>query len=275
MVWDRDHQLPDTEPATSAEVIDILTRAMKRDLGVTEVGWLSRFHCEERQVARYRHRRVFLAGDAAHVHSPMGGQGMNTGIQDAANLAWKLDAALGGAADEILDTYQTERHPIGRRVLLQSGLMARGVTLQPRIARSMRNLLARNLLRMPAIRDTVAGSFAGTELRYPRRRGEHPLVGARATEVPLVEGRLTELQRSPGFVLIREHGSPPTASPALLEAERRDSGPALLVRPDGYVTWAGASADRQAWSARLAWWTQPVSNTDYTSANAKLHALHT
>ena len=135
MVWDRHHQVPDAEPVSPAEVIDVLTRAMGRDLGVREVGWLSRFHCDERQVAEYRYGRVFLAGDAAHVHSPMGGQGMNTGIQDAANLAWKLDAVLGGAPDDVLDTYQSERHPIGRRVLLQSGLMARGVTLHPRIAR--------------------------------------------------------------------------------------------------------------------------------------------
>ena len=127
MVWDRHHQVPDTEPASAAEVIDVLTRAMGRDLGVREVGWLSRFHCDERQVAQYRYGRVFLAGDAAHVHSPMGGQGMNTGIQDAANLAWKLDAVLGGAPEDVLDTYQSERHPIGRRVLRQSGLMARGV----------------------------------------------------------------------------------------------------------------------------------------------------
>ncbi len=96
----------------------MLNRAMGRDLGVREVGWLSRFHCDERQVAEYRHGRVFLAGDAAHVHSPMGGQGMNTGIQDAANLAWKLDAVLGGAPDDVLDTYHSERHPIGKRVLV-------------------------------------------------------------------------------------------------------------------------------------------------------------
>ncbi|MDT5065633.1 MAG: hypothetical protein QOK02_1788, partial [Mycobacterium sp.] len=185
MVWERCHQVPDTEPVDAAEVIGVLNRAMERDLGVREVGWLSRFHCDERQVNRYRCGRVFLAGDAAHVHSPMGGQGMNTGIQDAANLAWKIDAVLAGASDDILDTYHAERHPIGKRVLFQSGLMARGVPLRPRIARGLRNLIAPRLLRRPRVRDTVAGSFAGTELRYPHERGQHRIVGTRATEIRL------------------------------------------------------------------------------------------
>ena len=255
MVWDRHHQVPDTEPASPAEVTDVLTRAMGRDLGVREVGWLSRFHCDERQVAEYRHGRVFLAGDAAHVHSPMGGQGMNTGIQDAVNLAWKLDAVLGGAPADVLDTYQSERHPIGRRVLRQSGLMARGATLHPRIGRGIRNLLAPRLLRMPRVRDAVAGSFAGTELRYAHRRGENPLVGTRATEIPLLEGPLTRLQRFAGFVLIREHGAAPADIPGLVEAERADAGPAVLVRPDGYIACAGASSDRGALSAALSRWT--------------------
>jgi hypothetical protein len=258
MVWDRQHQVPDSEPVSPAEVIDVLTRAMGRDPGVREVGWLSRFHCDERQVARYRYDRVLLAGDAAHVHSPMGGQGMNTGIQDAVNLAWKLDAVLGGAPDDVLDTYQSERHPIGRRVLLQSGLMARGVTLHPRIARAMRNLLAPRLLRVPRIRDAVAGSFAGTELRYPHRRGEDRLVGTRATEIPLQQGRLTRLQRSAGFVLIRECGATTADIATLVEAERTDTGPAVLVRPDGYVAWVGGGTDRGLRDALTTWFGPPT-----------------
>ncbi len=239
MVWDRDHQVPDTEPVDDGEIADVLTRAMRTDFGVIDIGWKSRFHCDERQVERYRHGRVFLAGDAAHVHSPMGGQGMNTGIQDAANLAWKLDAVLGGADDRLLDTYHDERHPIGKRVLIQSGLIARAVTLHPRPARWLRNLLAPKLLRIPAIRDLVAGSFAGTTLRYGRRGP----VGTRATQIPLVEGRLTELQRTGGFVLVREHGATPVEALGMLQAELADDGPAVLVRPDGYIAWAGASAE--------------------------------
>ncbi|MGN6335647.1 FAD-dependent oxidoreductase [Mycobacterium sp.] len=238
LVWDRDHQLPDDAPADDAEIIDVLARAMGTDYGVTQIGWKSRFHCDERQVARYRHGRVFLAGDAAHVHSPMGGQGMNTGIQDAANLAWKLDAALGGADDGLLDTYQNERHPIGKRVLLQSGMIARGATLHRRSAIWLRNLLVPNLFRIPTVQDFVAGSFAGTALRYGRRG----LVGTRAAAIPLVAARLTQLQRGSGYVFIREHGAAPIEVPGVQQAERADHGPAVLVRPDGYIAWAGASA---------------------------------
>jgi 2-polyprenyl-6-methoxyphenol hydroxylase-like FAD-dependent oxidoreductase len=260
MLWDRHHQVPDSEAVTAAEVVDILTRAMKRDVGVTDISWLSRFHCDERQVDQYRCGRVFLAGDAAHVHSPMGGQGMNTGIQDAANLAWKITAVLDGADDHVLQTYHAERHPIGKRVLQQSGLMARSVTLHPRVARGARNLLARCLLSVPLVRDTVVGSFAGTELRYPRRRHDHLLVGARATEIPLNEGKLTALQRASGFILIREREAPATCCHALGEAQRRDAGPAVLVRPDGYIAWAGLSTDRAAWEACLTWWTRPAND---------------
>jgi 2-polyprenyl-6-methoxyphenol hydroxylase-like FAD-dependent oxidoreductase len=255
MVWDRKNQVLDSEPAPPIELVDVLGRAMGRDLGVREVGWLSRFHCDERQVAQYRYGRVFLAGDAAHVHSPMGGQGMNTGIQDAANLAWKLDAVIGGAPDDVLDTYQSERHPIGKRVLRQSGLMARGVTLHPRIARRLRDLLAPRLLRLPRVRDAVAGSFAGTELRYPHKRGEDRLVGTRATEIPLRQGKLTHLQRSAGFVLICERGAEPVDVAGLVEAERTHAGPAVLVRPDGYIAWVGLSSDREGVISALSAWT--------------------
>jgi FAD binding domain len=187
----------------------------------------------------------------------MGGQGMNTGIQDAANLAWKIDAALAGADDTVLDTYHDERHPIGKRVLLQSGLMARGVTLHPRLARGLRNLVAPRLLRASRVRDAVAGSFAGTSLRYPHRSDESPLVGTRATQIPLTQGRLTQLQRVlPGFVFVRERGATPVDAGELFQAERVDQGPAVLVRPDGYLAWAGDSTDRSAWAAALARWTR-------------------
>jgi 2-polyprenyl-6-methoxyphenol hydroxylase-like FAD-dependent oxidoreductase len=269
MVWDRKHQAPDSQWVDSEEIESILTRAMNADLGLSEVGWKSRFHCDERQVEQYRHGRVFLAGDAAHVHSPMGGQGMNTGIQDAANLAWKIDAALAGADDAVLDSYQDERHPIGKRVLLQSGMMARGVTLHPRVARGMRNMLAPRILRIPRIRDAVAGSFAGTTLRYPHRADESALVGTRATQIPLIRERLTQLQREPGFVLIRECGRPAVGVTDLHQAERADAGPAVLVRPDGYIAWAGDSANCTQWLDALARWTAPAARPRVVPATAQ------
>jgi 2-polyprenyl-6-methoxyphenol hydroxylase-like FAD-dependent oxidoreductase len=258
MTWDRAHQVPDGEPVSEEEITDVLNRAMGRDVGITGISGRSRFHCDERQVTQYRTGRVFLAGDAAHVHSPMGGQGMNTGIQDAANLAWKLDAALGGAPDSVLDTYHSERHPIGQRVLRQSGLIMRAVTLRPGPARWLRDLLAPALLALPTVGDAIAGSFAGTELRYGHVREEHQLVGTRATEVPLTEGRLTEIQRQAGFVLIRTREEtvrqPSTARVTF--ARRTDEGPALLVRPDGYIAWVGSGdVANSSWHAALTRWT--------------------
>ena len=147
-----------------------------------------------------------------------------------------------------------ERHPVGKRVLLQSGLMARCVTLHPRVACGLRNLLLPKLLRVPRVRDEVAGSFAGTTLRYAHRAGESALVGTRATQIPLLQERLTELQREPGFVLIRESGRSPADVIDLHQAERPDSGPAVLVRPDGYIAWAGDSANRSEWLEVLARW---------------------
>ncbi len=267
MLWDRHNQVPDSARVGQDEIAAALAKAVGADLGVLEVGWKSRFHCDERQVEQYRHGRVFLAGDAAHVHSPMGGQGMNTGIQDAANLAWKLDAVLGGADDSVLDSYHEERHPIGRRVLRQSGLMARGVTLHPRVARAIRNLLAPKVLRIPRVRDVVAGSFAGTTLRYAHLARESALVGTRATQIPLTQDPLTQVQREPGFVLIRERGAAVVDVTDLHQAQRTDSGPAVLVRPDGYIAWVGDSVDTSEWLAALGRWTGPARHSGAVADN--------
>ncbi|MBD3004093.1 hypothetical protein [Streptomyces sp. 5-10] len=114
----------------------------------------------------------------------------------------------------------------------------RAVTLGPRPARWLRDRLAPAVLGVGRVRDTIAGGFTGVTLRYPRGRRQHALVGTRATEVPLAEGRLTELQRAGGFLLIRQRGAS-SVDTEVAQAERTDSGPALLVRPDGYVAWAG------------------------------------
>ena len=129
--WDRRHPQPDSAPVDLDEVRAVTRRALGTDFGMHDPRWMSRFHCDERQVTRYRVGRVFLAGDAAHVHTPAGGQGMNTGIQDAANLSWKLAAAVqGGAPAALLDSYHGERHPVGRMVLRSSGALIRLVMIR-------------------------------------------------------------------------------------------------------------------------------------------------
>lgn len=113
--WNRAHDVPDSEPLDLDEIKEIARLALGKDFGMYDARWMSRFHSDERQAPAYRVGRVFLAGDAAHVHTPAGGQGMNTGLQDAANLSWKLAQVINGhAAPGLLDTYQAERHPVGR-----------------------------------------------------------------------------------------------------------------------------------------------------------------
>jgi 2-polyprenyl-6-methoxyphenol hydroxylase-like FAD-dependent oxidoreductase len=131
--------------------------------------WLSRFHISQRQVGRYRHGRVFLAGDAAHVHSPLGGQGMNAGIQDACNLAWKLALACAGRGrPELLDTYQAERHPIGKALLHGTGNLTRIVTLRNPIAAGLRDRIAALLLSFDAVQDRVRAQLTQLGLNYRR-----------------------------------------------------------------------------------------------------------
>ena len=152
--------------------------------------FLSRFHSDERQVPTYRVGRVFLAGDAAHCHSPAGGQGMNTGIQDAANLGWKLAAVVDGwGDDQLLDTYDAERHPVGRQVLRSSGLLVRLALIRPRWARAVRDTVAYALLSVPA--DLAAGRRDDLRDRpsLPGAAGHGPPRRHRAPDVALAEGR--------------------------------------------------------------------------------------
>ena len=131
----------------------------------------------------------------------------------------------------------------------------------------------RNCFALPFVRDAVAGRFAGTTLRYPRQRGQNRLVGTRATEIPLRQGTLTHVQRTAGFVLIREEGAAPVGVPRLVEAERPDAGPPVLVRPDGYIAWVGASSDREGLTKALGRWTgSQLSGRSNAAAAAEMPA---
>ncbi|REE96921.1 FAD-dependent monooxygenase [Thermomonospora umbrina] len=245
VAWDRRRQLPDDAPVALPEVREAMRRALGTDHGAHDARWMSRFHSDERQVERYRVGRVFLAGDAAHVHSPAGGQGMNVGLQDAANLGWKLAAVLQGRAPEsLLDSYHTERHPVGRMAVRGSGALLRVALIAPRSLRVVRGTLGRVFTKVPPLAGRIAGAVSGIDIAYPRPPDSHPLTGRRAPDVPLADGRrLYEALRTGRFVLV----TPPTSEAAATWADHADvhqaGGPTrhtVLVRPDAYIAWATA-----------------------------------
>ncbi|KKZ71443.1 FAD-dependent oxidoreductase [Streptomyces showdoensis] len=241
MGWDRTRQADDDEPVGLDEVREITRRALGSDLGMHDARWISRFHSDERQAPAYRSGRVFLAGDAAHVHSPAGGQGMNTGLQDAANLSWKLAAVLRGEArdpEALLDSYQAERHPVGATVLRSSGALVRLAMARTPLRRAARALATRLLGTLRPVAARAMGQISGIGIGYAS--------GARRVpDEPLREGRLYEALREGEFVLIGPAGAPaplPATAPvtpgrliraAWADPARRDT---LLVRPDGYTT---------------------------------------
>lgn len=236
---DRRVERPDDEPVTLDEVAGISRAVFGTDWGMRDPRWMSRFHSDERQVRRYRVGRAFLAGDAAHVHSPAGGQGMNTGLQDAANLGWKLAAVLNGTApDTLLDSYHAERHPVGRTVLRTSGGLIRAAMLRSRIARALRNRIVATVLGLPGPGRRIREQLTGIGIGYRRPRGAHRLVGTRAADVTGADGtRLYEALRGGHAVLVA-----PSGAPAPGPGVRTLAVPGVLpylVRPDGYVAWAG------------------------------------
>ncbi|MET8577611.1 FAD-dependent monooxygenase [Streptomyces sp. NPDC005012] len=244
--WRRGNDRPDSDPVGLEEVREIVRGALGSDFGMHDPRWMSRFHSDERQVPAYRVGRVLLAGDAAHVHSPAGGQGMNTGLQDAANLGWKLAAVLGGHADEaLLDTYHAERHPVGRMVLLASGALIRGALAHGPASRALRAAVLATADRVGPLRRRGTAMVSGVGVRYRRPRGAHRSVGARVPDVPLAGGgRLYEALRGGRFVLLAPPGLEVAPRGARLAVERwaapRDT--AVLVRPDGHVAWAAEAA---------------------------------
>jgi 2-polyprenyl-6-methoxyphenol hydroxylase-like FAD-dependent oxidoreductase len=245
IAWDRmREQAPLDEPVTEAEIRSAFARIAGEDFGMAEMRWSSRFLSERRQARRYRVDRVFLAGDAAHVHSPLGGQGMNTGIGDAMNLGWKLAEAVRGTAPAgLLDSYQAERHPVGTRVLRLTDAFNKLVLGTSALRRAFRRVAVTAILALPAGRRTMGGLLSGIGIRYARPRGAHRLVGRRMPDVDCGRQRLFELLRTGRFVLITK--TPVDVDlPGVACGVHGDPGlpAAILVRPDGYVAWASGMA---------------------------------
>jgi 3-(3-hydroxy-phenyl)propionate hydroxylase len=246
-----------TEP-TLCDLSEALVAACGTDYGIHNLTWISRFTDMSRQAAAYRKGRVLLAGDAAHVHSPVGGQGLNTGVQDAVNLGWKLAQVVKGTSPEgLLDTYHVERHPVAARVLRAT--MAQ-VALQRTDDRTeaLREIVL-ELLGMEETRKRIAAEISGLGIHYDLGEG-HPLVGRRMPDLDLVTPhgpmRIFTLLQNARPVLLNL-GAPgsfditPWSDRIKLVYAKYDgpwelpalglvSAPtAVLIRPDGYVAWVG------------------------------------
>lgn len=247
------------------------------DFGLRSARWISRFTDMARQAASYRRGRVLLAGDAAHVHPPQSGQGLNTGVQDAVNLGWKLAQVVEGISPErLLDTYHTERHPVGARVLHNT--MAQVALDRPdERHRALRDVVS-DLLAMDEPRRHVAAMLSGLDVRYDLGDG-HPVVGRRMPDLDLRTAggpaRVYELLHDARPVLLA------FGQPERFDVTRRsdrvrwlsaehdgewelpvlgavDAPPAVLIRPDGYVAWAGALADPELPRALATWFGSPA-----------------
>ncbi|WP_055490045.1 FAD-dependent monooxygenase [Streptomyces sp. TP-A0356] len=256
--WRRDRNVPDSAPLDLDEVREIVRRSLGHDYGMRDARWMSRFHSDERQAPAYRVGRVFLAGDAAHVHTPAGGQGMNTGLQDAANLSWKLAAVLHGHADPgLLDTYQSERHPVGRSVLRSSGGLVRLAMAERPWTLALRAALATLVSHVGPVRRRAMGQITGIGYAYAAPRGAHPLVGRRIPDVALTGGRLYEALRGGRFVLITPRAFDADGRKDRLTVGHWASGrrTTVLVRPDGYVAWAAEAPDAARVEEALVSWT--------------------
>jgi flavin-dependent dehydrogenase len=252
-----EHVGPTSEP-TLRDLSEALVVVYGTDYGVHSPTWISRFTDMTRQAATYRDRRVLLAGDAAHVHAPVGGQGLNTGVQDAVNLGWKLAQVVNRTAPEsLLDTYHAERHPVAARVLRNT--MAQVALRRPdERTKALRDTIA-ELLRMDEPRRRFAAMMSGLDIHYDLGEG-HPLLGRRMPDLSLVNAngslRVFTLLHDARPVLLNlgEPGAfditPWADRVQLIDAKyvgtwelpalgAVTAPTAVLIRPDGYVAWVG------------------------------------
>lgn len=246
------------------------------DFGVHDVSWISRFTDATRQAASYRAGRVLLAGDAAHVHSPAGGQGLNLGVHDAVNLGWKLAQVVRGTSPEsLLDTYQAERHPVTARALRVTMAQTAANRGDERTT-ALRESVA-ELLTMDEPRRRYAAMMSGLDVRYALGDG-HPLLGRRMPDLDLLTAdgprRVFALLHDARPVLLHlgEPGAPDVAPWAdrVRRVDARPEGPwelpvlgavpaptSVLIRPDGYVAWVGEGADHGLHDALTTWFGPP------------------
>jgi hypothetical protein len=235
-----------TVPPTLEEFKRQLRATAGTDFGVHSPRWLSRFGDATRQAERYRVGRVLLAGDAAHIHPPAGGQGLNLGVQDAFNLGWKLAAEIRGWAPEgLLDSYETERHPVAADVLNNSRAQMVLMSTEPG-PQAVRRLWS-ELMEFEEVRRYLIEKITAIGVRYDFGEGDdgHPLLGRRLRDVRLKErGRLYELMRGGRGLLLDLWGWLSVAGWGYGVGYVADESveldvPAVLLRPDGHVAWVG------------------------------------
>ena len=248
-----------TVPPTLEEFRQQLRRYAGTDFGAHSPRWLSRFGDATRQAERYRVGRVFLAGDAAHVHPPMGGQGLNLGIQDSFNLGWKLAAVLNGwAPGDLLDSYESERHPVAADVLNNTRAQMQLTTNEPG-PQAVRRLFAQ-LMDFNDVNRFLIEKITAIGIRYDVGAG-HALLGRRLRDVQLKQGRLFELLRTGNGLLLDQTGRLSADGWAdrvdhVVDVSDELDVPAVLLRPDGHVAWVGD--DQETLEATLATWFGPA-----------------
>ncbi|MET8366465.1 rifampin monooxygenase [Micromonospora sp. NPDC005252] len=229
-------------PPTIEEFQQQLRAYAGTDFGVHSPRWLSRFGDATRLAERYRVGRVLLAGDAAHIHPPTGGQGLNLGIQDAVNLGWKLAAAVNGSApDGLLDSYHAERHPVAADVLINT--RAQMFLLSPEPGQQAVRHLLSELMDFEDVNRYLIEKVTGLGVRYDFGAG-HELLGRHLRDVRLTRGRLYDLLHGGRGLLLDQTGRLSVDGWAdrvdhVVDVSAELDVPAVLLRPDGHVAWAG------------------------------------